>query len=206
MDLLDQFLAGDEENLCLYTRAELEEIFQLLSSHVKSHRQRLHRTKREIQELEAETAHSSLGREVSVSQLAHTVHLLEALEEEEKMQQQLQATTHEMEGLSDARGSESCEALEERLKEVEDLLSTLSQQEKALMEEVRTLKMSLGQSQSALEETAAEHQTVEAALLALQDGVHSAQSPPVQEEATQLLSALIQEMDLLRFIPRKRSN
>ncbi|XP_056410676.1 tropomyosin-like isoform X2 [Hyla sarda] len=200
MDFLEDFLAGDEENLCSYTMGDLEEIVHLLSSQVHSHREELHKMKDKIQDLEAEAA-QSLRRDFYISR--HSQDLQEALEEEEKMQQQLQATTREMERLSEAGSSESCEVLEARLKESEDLLSTYCQEEKALVEEVRILKTDLEKSQSALEQATGEHQTVESELLSLQNGL-SAQSYPAQGEAARVLSACIQEMASLNLIPGKR--
>ncbi|KAM3916992.1 uncharacterized protein RB166_016167 [Leptodactylus fuscus] len=196
MDLLEQFLAEDEDNLCSFTVGKLENIVQLLSKKVQSEREQVDKTKTEVQNLEAETAERSLSRELFVSRLAHTVDLQEALEEEEKMQQQLQAVTHEIERLSEARSPESCEMLETRLKEVGDLLSTCCQQEKALMEEVEILKMSLKESQAALGRTSAENQAVETELLALQNRL-AAQSHLAHGEVAQVLSACMEEMGLL---------
>ncbi|XP_071978097.1 uncharacterized protein [Engystomops pustulosus] len=158
MDLLEQFLTGDDENLCSYTMGELQNIVQLLSSEVQSQQEQLDKIKTEVQTLEADTTERSLGREFYVSRAAQAVDLQEALEVEERTQQQLQAVTHEMERLRASGSSESCESLNSRLTEVEDLLSTCCQQEKALQEEVEILKTSLEKSQAALEQTTAEHQ------------------------------------------------
>ncbi|XP_075687169.1 uncharacterized protein LOC142656162 isoform X2 [Rhinoderma darwinii] len=171
MDLLEQFLAGDDENLCSFTMGELEKIVQLLSNQVRTHREQLNETKTEVENLEAETAERSSGRELLASRAAHTVDLQEALEEEEKTQQQLQTVTHEMERLSGVLSSESCEALETQLKKVEDLLFACCQREKSLLEEVQSLKTSLTESQAALGQTTVEHQTVEKELLAVQNGL-----------------------------------
>ncbi|KAG8538020.1 hypothetical protein GDO81_023426 [Engystomops pustulosus] len=138
----------------------------------------------------------SLGREFYVSRAAQAVDLQEALEVEERTQQQLQAVTHEMERLRASGSSESCESLNSRLTEVEDLLSTCCQQEKALQEEVEILKTSLEKSQAALEQTTAEHQAVEAELLTLQNGLVG-QSPSVQGEVTQVLRVCIEQMGVV---------
>ncbi|XP_040295363.1 uncharacterized protein LOC121007484 [Bufo bufo] len=202
MDLLEQFLAGDEENLCSCALEELKKIVQLLADQVRSKREELCKTKAEVQNQEAETAKRSLSREFLVSQLAQIMDLQEALEEEEKMQQQLQAVTHEMERFSEARGSESCDALEMRIKEAEDFLSTCCQQEKALLAEVEILKTSLEKSQATLGQTASERQAVETELLALQNTL-SAQSRLAHGEAALVLSACIEEMGLQNVIPGK---
>lgn len=204
MDLLEQFLAGDEESLCSFSMGDLEQIVHVLSNEVQSHREQLHKTKTEVENLEAETAERSLSREVFVSRLAQTVDLQEALEEEEKTRQQLQAATHEIERLSDVRSADSCDAWETRLKEVEDLLSTCCQEEKGLLGEVEILKTSLEKSQTALGQTTAEHQTVETKLLALRNRL-ATQSRPAHGEAAQVLSACIQEMGLINIIAAKRS-
>ncbi|KAG9477572.1 golgin subfamily A member 1-like [Eleutherodactylus coqui] len=204
MDLLEQFLAGDEEHLCSYSAEELEVNVQLLSDLVRSHRLQLNKTEAEVQNLEDETTERSLTRALLASWLAQVVDLQEALEEEEKTQQQLKATTDEMERLSEAGSAESCEVLEMRLKGTEDLLSASCQQEKALLEEVEVLKTSLEKLQAALGKMMAEHEAVETELLAVQNrDPAAAQSPQTQGEVTQVLRACMEEMGLLNVLATK---
>ncbi|XP_063788391.1 uncharacterized protein LOC134943527 isoform X2 [Pseudophryne corroboree] len=203
MDTLEQLLPEDEENLFSCSMTELEKIVQVFSDQVQAHREQLNKTKAELHDLETETTERHLSRELHVSLIPQALDLQEALEEEAETQQQLQAVTVEMERLTETPPTNCSEALETRLKQVEDLTATYSNMEKDLLEETENLKIFLQQSHAGLAQVTSDHQRVEEELLTLQNR-HLAQKCPLHSEAKLLLDTCIKEIESLNALPEEK--
>ncbi|XP_072274065.1 uncharacterized protein [Pyxicephalus adspersus] len=200
MDRVEQLLATNEENLSM---VDLEKVVQLLTQEVECHRELLTKHKTQLQELHTATNERTRSREQYVSLFVRILDIQEALEEEEKTQQQLQEVTQEMERLSGTSEPESSEILESRIKEMENIIAAHQEKEMKLKKETKHLRKILEKIKEELAETASEHQRVTEELHAAQTAL-SGHGGPGPSNMELLLDSCIREVKQLNVLPEKK--
>ncbi|XP_053327153.1 uncharacterized protein LOC128501626 [Spea bombifrons] len=198
MDVLEQFLSGDEEKL---NASELENILQLLSDDVQAKRELLEENKATMLDLEAEIKERSLERDSLVALMAQTVDLDGLLVKEAETNEKLHAASLELEKIKEPSHSDPSKVSgDSRLEKLD------ADTDKAIAALIQKEKQLLGQKEHLLKLMEIAQRDEQRAKEELSDALRASSarvsgSGTQRSEADILLDTCIKEMGLLDIVP-----